>query len=307
MEQFKDKDRNNHKRVSQNGFAQVLQLIGCHLSKPEIDALCGFYNDSATNFVDYTIFVKDVDEIVGLIFGDRASTSVVAQPIPSYGNNDGGFIVSRGVGGACDWESIKAKLQSFIWKRRIRIEEFFLGFDRLRSGKVTDQKFRSVIGQTDLPLSAQEIDFLIGMYRVPDTPDQFDYRTLCHQLNKIFGKRELEKKPIDKGKPRVRAQPEPSATMQSVSPQEIERIRTIIERIRRLVNARRMAIRAEFEDYDKAPRKNYITKQQFKQCLARLGLSTDPYEYDCLCKRYKCTDLDDMNYRAFCDDIERAI
>jgi Ca2+-binding EF-hand superfamily protein len=305
MEQFRDKDRYNHKRVTQTGFAQVLQLIGCQLSKREIDVLCGFYNDPATNFVDYTIFVEDINEVVGQIFGDRASTEIVANPIPSYGGTGDGYIVSRSISGPPnDWEEVKSKIQSFIFKRRIRIEEFFFAFDRLRSGKVTDQKFRSVIGQTDLPLSADEINFLIEQFRVPDTPDMFDYRTFCHQLNKVFGRKELEKKPVDKGKPPVQVHADPSARVQAVSPEEIAKIREIVEKMKKMVSARRMAIRAEFEDYDKAPRKNYITKQQFKQCLARLGLSTDPNEYACLCKRYKCTDLDDMNYHAFCDDIE---
>jgi hypothetical protein len=72
------------------------------------------------------------------------------------------------------------------------------------------------------------------------------------------------------------------------------------------VVTKRMNIEEQFMDYDRAPRKNYITKQQFKQCIARLGLSTNPREFDVLCKKYRCTDLDDMNYNAFCNDIEQG-
>ena len=71
-----------------------------------------------------------------------------------------------------------------------------------------------------------------------------------------------------------------------------------------MVRMRRMNIKDQFEDYDRYPHKNYITKQQFKQCIARLGLSSDPKEFEILCKKYKCTDLDDMNYHAFVNDID---
>lgn len=306
MEQFKDKDRFNHKRVTATGFAQVIQLIGVHISKGEIDVLCHYYNDTHTNFVDYTLFVQDVEAKVGMIFGDRASTSIVMNPIPKYGNEDSPYLVSK-LSYDPDketWEDIKSKLQTFVYKRRIRIQEFFHSFDNLNLGYVTHQKFRSVIGQTDLPLTSYQIDFLIKIFTVPDKEDMFDYRTFCHQVNKIFGKTELQKKPVDKGKPKTQALPDPSATLQALPSQEQMRIGQIIERMKRMVITRRMNIREQFADYDKAPHKNFITKQQFKQCIARLGLSTDPREFDVLCKKYRCTDLDDMNYQAFCNDIE---
>jgi hypothetical protein len=153
---------------------------------------------------------------------------------------------------------------------------------------------------------AEEIDYCINLFRVPDTNDMFDYRSFCHQINKIFEKKELEKKPVDKGKPRVTALPDPSATMQPLETYDDSKLTAILARMKNLVTTRRMNIREQFADYDKAPHKNFITKQQFKQCIARLGLSTDPGEYDVLCKRYRCTDLDDMNYHAFCDDIDKS-
>lgn len=304
IDQFKDKDRYNHKRITASGFAQVIQLIGVHLSKGEIDTLCTYYNDTTNNFIDYTQFVNDVDSRVGLLFGDRAATSIVAQPIPSYGNAESVYLISRHTDGDPQWERIKTKLQTFIYKRRIRIEDFFLSFDNLRSGRVTDQKFRSVIGQTDLPLEATEIDYLIQMFRVQGTDDMFDYRTFCHKLNKIFGKRELCKKPVDNGKPKAQALPDPSTTLQSLDNVDQRQLLSILERMRTMVRMRRMNIKDQFEDYDRYPHKNYITKQQFKQCIARLGLSSDPKEFEILCKKYKCTDLDDMNYHAFVNDID---
>jgi hypothetical protein len=139
---------------------------------------------------------------------------------------------------------------------------------------------------------------------VPETSDLFDYRMFFHPANQIFWRTDLQRKRIDQVQSKVAALPDSSATMQSLSPQDEEKITEILGRMKNLVITRRMNIREQFADYDRAPHKNFITKQQFKQCIARLGLSTNPREYDVLCKRYRCTEFDDMNYHAFCDDIE---
>ena len=68
MEQFKDKDRHNHKQCTANSFAQVIQLLGVHISKAEIDQLCTFYIDPTTHFVSYPDFVRDVRAIGGIDF-----------------------------------------------------------------------------------------------------------------------------------------------------------------------------------------------------------------------------------------------
>ena len=305
VEQFKDKDRLNHKRTTATGFAQVIQLIGVHISKDEIDTLCGFYNDPNTNFVDYVRFCEDVDTRTGQIFGDSAQNSIVIKPIPKYSKEDSPYIVS-----ACtfkpnsEWDEVLKRLQTFVYKRQIRINDFFTAFDRLNKGKVTQQKFQSVIGQTSLPLTTEQIETVALRFTPVGEPDMFDYRSFCKEINAIFGQTELQKKPMDQDDSKVSALPDPSATLQKLSAAEEAKCEAIIKRMHTDVVTKRMNIEEQFMDYDRAPRKNYITKQQFKQCIARLGLSTNPHEFDVLCKKYRCTDLDDMNYNAFCSDIE---
>jgi Ca2+-binding EF-hand superfamily protein len=60
-EQFKDKDPMKHRKVSAVAFAQVIQLLGVHISKDEIDLICSFFNDPTTSFVDYPAFVAQVE------------------------------------------------------------------------------------------------------------------------------------------------------------------------------------------------------------------------------------------------------
>jgi hypothetical protein len=103
---------------------------------------------------------------------------------------------------------------------------------------------------------------------------------------------------------RSQANPDPSGTLQPLTASEEAQFKNLLERMRYIVDTRRMNIKEQFKDYDKRPRKSYITKQQFKQSIARLGLVTESGELDLLCKKYTCTDLDDMNYLAFCQDVD---
>ncbi|KAK8899790.1 hypothetical protein M9Y10_002112 [Tritrichomonas musculus] len=306
MEQFVDKDRFNHKQVTASSFAQVMQLIGVHISKGEIDQLCTFYTDPTTNFVSYPDFVRDVEGLGGVDFGENAATELVVNPPPDYSIDIQRFVASRPklTAEELQWKAVLPKIQSFVLKRRIRIIEFFENFDYLRHGTVTQQKFRSVVGQLDLPIVEDEIQFIGKLFALESKPDLFNYRLFCQQVDAVFGITDLHKTPTVDGACRASYLPDPSETLSRIDQKEQAQINRIIDRMANFVATRRMEVRQQFEDYDKRPRRNYITKAQFKQCIGRLGLSSDENELELLCKRYKCTDLDEQNYHAFCNDIE---
>jgi hypothetical protein len=116
--------------------------------------------------------------------------------------------------------------------------------------------------------------------------------------------KQLQRTPLDPGLARAHATPDPSGTLQPLNAAEEAQFKRLLERMRYCVGTRRMNIKEQFMDYDRKPRKSFITKQQFKQSVARLGLVNDAAELDLLCRKYRCTDLDDMNYLAFCNDID---
>jgi hypothetical protein len=180
----------------------------------------------------------------------------------------------------------------------------FVPFDFHHIGQVPRQKFHSVVGQVHLPLSAQQIEVCLETFAVPGTDNLFNDRAFCIEIDEIFGVKELQKIPLSSGATVSQTLPDPSGTLQPLSQKEEEQFARLLERMRLQVNTRRMNIKEQFMDYDKKPRKSFITKQQFKQSIARLGLVSDPAECDLLCKKYQCTELDDMNYQAFCHDVD---
>jgi Ca2+-binding EF-hand superfamily protein len=308
-EQFQQKDRMNHRRVSATGFAQVLHLIGVFITKPQIDRLCQFYNDAQNNFVDYPRFIADVEAKVGQIFGDRAANSLVANEIPSYGFSNSTYLVQQSVPTAEDleWRGVLSQLSAFVYRRRIRLYDFFEAFDTLRHGTVSQQKFRTVCGQAELPLTAEQIEICLRAFAVPNTPDLVNYRNFCAQVNAIFGPTELNRTPLQPRASHVLTRPDPSTTLRKLPDAEEAELQAILTRMRRDVVTRRMNVKEQFWDYDTKPRKSFISMQQFKQCIARLGLATRPREFEVLCKHYSSTNMNDMNYMAFCNDVDPPI
>lgn len=302
-EQFQDKDRHKHKQVSTISFAQVMQLIGVHLSMNEINLLAEYYLDPVTHFVNYPTFVKDVEALGGINFPEY--TELVVNKMPTYAGDINTIVATKPpiTAEQLTWNKILSRIQSYIYKRRIRLMEFFENFDHLRHGNVTQQKWYTVVGETNLPIVEDEIQFIGKMFAVEGHSDLFNYRDFLDIVDQIFYTKDLHRNPTMRPNETVSFIPDPSVSTSVIPPADEYRAAAIIERMRNFVTTRRMEIRQQFEDYDKAPPRNYITRAQFRQCIGRLGLTSDSNELDILCKKYRCTELDEMNYRAFCTDV----
>lgn len=56
-----------------------------------------------------------------------------------------------------------------VFKRQIRMKDFFFDFDRLRKGFVTEDKFRSALSMLHMHMTEKDIQELIRRYQVgPD-------------------------------------------------------------------------------------------------------------------------------------------
>ena len=60
------------------------------------------------------------------------------------------------------------RLQHAIVMKRVRVEEFFLDFDKLRKGHVTKTQFESIMSMLNFNLTAPEYDSLYNMFKTAD-------------------------------------------------------------------------------------------------------------------------------------------
>jgi Ca2+-binding EF-hand superfamily protein len=69
---------------------------------------------------------------------------------------------------------IELRLQACVVMKRVRIEEFFIDFDKLRKGKVTKNQFMSILSMMNFKLTNEESLALSNKYRTDD--DMFNYK-----------------------------------------------------------------------------------------------------------------------------------
>lgn len=62
-------------------------------------------------------------------------------------------------------EDLMTRLKSEVYKRRIRVKEFFFDFDRLRKGTVNEDKFRSALSMLNIYMTEVDISDLIVRYK----------------------------------------------------------------------------------------------------------------------------------------------
>ena len=85
--------------------------------------------------------------------------------------------------------------------KRVRIEEFFRDFDKLRKGKVTVNQFKSILAMLNFSLTEVEFDALADKYRTNDPDNLFNYFAFCHTINSAFTVKGIDKDPVVTVKP----------------------------------------------------------------------------------------------------------
>jgi hypothetical protein len=83
--------------------------------------------------------------------------------------------------------------------KRVRVEEFFLDFDKLRKGKVTKNQFNSILSMLNFNLTREEFTSLTDKYETDDC--MFNYKDFCAQINSAFTTYGIQKVPLAQVKP----------------------------------------------------------------------------------------------------------
>ena len=102
---------------------------------------------------------------------------------------------------ANDPTDVEQRLQALVVMKRVRIEEFFRDFDKLRKGKVTVPQFRSVLSMLNFPLTEAEFGSLAQKY---NADGHFAYAAFCAAINTAFTQRGIDKDPVASVKPVTR-------------------------------------------------------------------------------------------------------
>ena len=89
---------------------------------------------------------------------------------------------------------VETRLRAAVVMKRVRIEEFFLDFDKLRKGKVSKSQFQSILSMLSFRLTQEELDSLSDRYSTED--GMFNYKDFCASINSAFTTYGIQKEPL---------------------------------------------------------------------------------------------------------------
>lgn len=213
-------------------------------------------------------------------------------------------------------EVIMNKLKYQCVSRRIRFRDFFLDFDGLHSGYVSEAYFRSALGISGVSFHENELLALLEKFRNPSVPDRIHYAQMCSILEEVHVTPHLEKDPLRPVPAVGEGVVRPEDNTVQVSAEEKAYVMAIVDRFRRRSAARRITtLETLFRPtgdgtcFDKPfdpLRKGFVTRAKFLRTLQLLDekwSNATEEEVDAVCHYYAHNGTPDVNYMRFCADV----
>ncbi|XP_024882174.1 uncharacterized protein LOC112461240, partial [Temnothorax curvispinosus] len=203
------------------------------------------------------------------------------------------------------------RIQRHILEHRIRIYEFFKGFEYLNVARVTVPQFRRALDALQISslgrlwLLEPEVDALIALYKDPDDPDRVCWRMFEDDIDRVFTVKRLDKLPslkVESPPQEIVELPRRGTSNWQCQPKNMRDFcEDILQRVRQRVEERRILLKQFFKDYDKH-NCGHVTRAQLRQVLITATILLSPEEVFALEQRYN----DDLgfNYTQFLQELE---
>jgi Ca2+-binding EF-hand superfamily protein len=303
---FKDFDKHNTGVVS---LAQFRRGVPFKFNEPQFGVLQRTYQDEQGN-MRYLNFCADV----------AAAGAKSKAPDMPLTETEQVTIVKLGPPKVdYDTEGLLTELKKQVKQYRIRVEEPFRDYDRLRTGLVTPAQFMAGLGKIKLQkmtLSEQHLAMLSSKYAVADSQGvtKVAYSRFVDEMDSVFTEKNLEKNPTkcvkqDAGQYSTRA------AVNDLKGSEAEQVEAVLNRIRTLVRTRRLFLKPFFQDFDRAVTGVYqtqaCTRERFERVLALNGVQLTANEYALVEKKYEVikagNSTERINYVLFCADVDPSV
>lgn len=247
--------------VNYRAFLQALQILGAYTANPDSD-------DARKLVLPGSVVYRQE-----LYQGGVMSNEAVKR------------MARGGHAGATDLAKLLAELRRQVSSKRIRLKEFVVEGDKLRSGEITVAKFHTALNRSGCVLDASDIHTLSVHFRSARNPDKIDWRAFLEAMDLSHG---------------VGGSTEPHEGWGDA-------LKTVLERVRNDVNHRRLHMKPYFQDYDQN-NVTRVTKFQFAAVLDMMQLALKPAEVQALTREFAHRDgrkvTNDVNYISFIQAVD---
>mmetsp|Transcript_65328 Transcript_65328/g.181137 ORF Transcript_65328/g.181137 Transcript_65328/m.181137 type:complete len:465 (-) Transcript_65328:101-1495(-) len=255
---FVDFDHNNDGCITLAEFRRCLGQITPKLKPFMADVVAQAYTEDkpcqGVTFVNYRQLHLDV------------STDLPAAPglATSEPMRSGDTFVTPYWIHSQDIGAVEVEMSQLVSAQRLRVQEFFLEFDLMRSGRVLSRHFKQAVRRCfqTLPLTEEQLGGLAQKYAASGGMVQWD-EFVGSIMGKVDASSELRRTGI--------TAPPDGDTYSGATINGTDVTDLIISEIRDQVQARRIELKPVFQDFDKL-RTEHVTRVQFGRVLSSYDL-----------------------------------
>ncbi|KAL1495722.1 hypothetical protein AB1Y20_016585 [Prymnesium parvum] len=320
--------------ITRQQMVQSFSKFGVELTPDQQTLLFRRYDTLGVGTVNYVALVRDIDSFES--FSSREVKHHAFPQDPDYGSThtmSGGFWKERVVAGPVlnlqpgrpptsndqprrnaspdlALPELLARLQRAAVQHRLRVGDHFKDFDRHRDGTVTVPQFHSAVAMTwakHSPLSQAEMETLVRRYCVEKgSTVHVDWKAFVSDVNRIFTIDALERTPTAQAPPHP---PNLPHGVKDLTPAEEADVARVLARLRAHCSTRRILVKPFFQDAEYHRRSmrvvDHVTRSQFEQCVSRLGLELNAYEYNLVERKFDDHNDGMVNYVQFACAIDK--
>uniref|UniRef100_A0A5K4FDT6 EF-hand domain-containing protein n=1 Tax=Schistosoma mansoni TaxID=6183 RepID=A0A5K4FDT6_SCHMA len=285
--------------VTTNNFYQLISMYGFCLLPAEIDAIISRYaNDDGFNYLDFLNHLCPPKlEENEYKYPERLATS---QRINKLSKEKTEIEPVMG-----DAEGIMDTLKAEVYRRSLRLSDWFRDHDKLNHGYLQRITFRRCLGVLNLKINEKSLSILEDRYK-GSLPDTVDWRAFVNDVETVFQTPNLEKDPLIEPST---YKPDSSVAQNHLTAELAKSADEAILKIAAKVKQRRILLLPMFSDFDETHRLT-VNQSQFRRVLTTLGLGESLTEKEWIalyCKYCHQMGLaNNVNYQAFIDDIYTA-
>ncbi|GMI14317.1 hypothetical protein TrVE_jg2175 [Triparma verrucosa] len=271
---FEDFDRFHRGTVTSNMFARVLSGLGFYPGEEVFELLAEKFKDQPVDSqkdVSYKAFIAILEMIANgadpmnvpsameyrnALTADTVVPFDASQYVEKSPTKPQGFYDAK-VGDVNDTlEEVKRQIDF----NQVRLADFLADGDRLRSGCLTTSKFRNGLSRAGVQLSSTELLALELAFKSTKRSDTVAWRSFLDAVDNaaILSKQEPEDSGVDLGE-----------------------LYGIIDKIKEIVENRRLNLKPYFQDFDRAHFQQ-ITQNQFSAVMSTLSIPLSQRELSVL-------------------------
>ncbi|ORC88531.1 uncharacterized protein TM35_000161690 [Trypanosoma theileri] len=303
-----------HRTCTKSRFERSLATNKIFLKPEEIALLVKRYvirnaEGGPSDEVNYYQFVMDVDQVQKPELNPaRLMRSMAMSNLQQH-------IQDTQLQPAETVSDVLSKIAAQAEERHLRVNEFFLDFDPLRSGVVQTEKFAVALGIAGVELQAQELKLLQEAYKSIRVSDHIDVNQFVADLGEIAPmavpsvttKFNLSVSENTNGVSGVSKITTSKDTVKSYEDNfteaEREQLHRLLARLSHYVIAQHALLTPFFADFDRF-HLGKITKTNFMQALARHRFILSPEETKLLTRYYAVPhDTERIDYTRFVRDV----